>query len=176
MRMKREYGTSNPSGREEAAEELLTIDWMRQAVASLLGCPASAIDDHAEMTRMGLDSVRVMQLYGMVRRAGVEITFSELVERPTIAGWWDLVSPRLGGVGAARPALTIEETEPFDLATMQHAYWIGRSEEQAFGGVGAHFYNEFDGTCVDSPRPAQAVPALVARHGMLRASFLDDGR
>jgi hypothetical protein len=68
-----------------------------------------------------------------------------------------------------------DETSPFDLAPMQHAYWVGRGKEHQLGGVAAHFYNEFDGEGVDPQRLERAVRALLARHAQLRAVFDDDG-
>ncbi|MGV9390810.1 amino acid adenylation domain-containing protein [Streptomyces olivaceus] len=66
--------------------------------------------------------------------------------------------------------------EPFPLATMQHAYWIGRQDGQPLGGVAAHFYVELDGREVDPARLDAALRALVHRHGMLRAVFDEEGR
>jgi len=72
------------------------------------------------------------------------------------------------GAGPAR--------EEFDLAPMQHAYWIGRSEGQPLGGVGAHLYAEFDGAGVDPERLAAALHALLDRHDMLRVRVGAHGR
>lgn len=72
--------------------------------------------------------------------------------------------------------VTAVPDEPFPLAVMQHAYWIGRGEDTTLGSVAAHLYVEFDGADVDADRLDTAVRALVARHGMLRARFTDDGR
>ena len=58
---------------------------------------------------------------------------------------------------------------------MQHAYWIGRSDEQELGGVAAHLYVEFDSGHVDPTRLQEAVSQLVAAHPMLRTRFLPDG-
>ena len=64
---------------------------------------------------------------------------------------------------------------------MQHAYWIGRSDEQELGGVAAHLYVEFerdvefDGGNVDPGGLERAVSDLVAAHPMLRTRFLPDG-
>ncbi|GGT72991.1 non-ribosomal peptide synthetase [Streptomyces lateritius] len=66
--------------------------------------------------------------------------------------------------------------EPFPLALMQHAYWVGRGGSQALGAVAAHLYTEFDGSGVDPARLGAAVAALAERHPMLRARILDDGR
>jgi amino acid adenylation domain-containing protein len=58
---------------------------------------------------------------------------------------------------------------------MQHAYWFGRRHARAMNAP-SHYYFEFDGSNVDSARLASAVESLFARHPLLRARFLDDGR
>lgn len=70
---------------------------------------------------------------------------------------------------------TPDESSPFALAPMQHAYWIGRSAEQQLGAVAAHLYVEFDGEGVDPERLGAAVRELVLRHPMLRTGFRPDG-
>ncbi|WP_249416848.1 amino acid adenylation domain-containing protein [Streptomyces sp. TS71-3] len=74
------------------------------------------------------------------------------------------------------PAVGRAPDEPFPLAVMQHAYWIGRGDDTVLGSVAAHLYVEFDGSGVDQHRLEEAVRALALRHGMLRARFTDDGR
>ncbi|MFT4200459.1 amino acid adenylation domain-containing protein [Gordonia sp. (in: high G+C Gram-positive bacteria)] len=71
----------------------------------------------------------------------------------------------------------ISAERAFPLAPMQHAYWVGRSDSHALGGVAAHLYVEFDG---DAPADAAdrfraAVGELAQRHPMLRARILPDG-
>ena len=44
------------------------------------------------------------------------------------------------------------------------------------GGAGCHFYAELDGNGINPGRLERAVRAVIARHAMLRARFLDDGR
>ena len=39
--------------------------------------------------------------------------------------------------------------EPFPLAPMQHAMWVGRHDNQQLGGVAGHLYVEFDGGPID---------------------------
>ncbi|HEU4421190.1 MAG TPA: phosphopantetheine-binding protein, partial [Pilimelia sp.] len=155
---------------------------MRRDVADALDEPASSVGDDDDLLRLGLDSIGVMRLAGAWRRRGVEVTFAELVEWRTLAQWWELVAARLpGGADGFQPAAPpviaeVDESAPFPLATMQHAYWVGRADGQPLGGVGAHFYVEFDGTGVDPARLETAVRALLDRHAMLRAAFDEEGR
>ncbi|WP_255686690.1 AMP-binding protein, partial [Micromonospora okii] len=65
--------------------------------------------------------------------------------------------------------------DPFPPTDVQRAYWIGRTDTFALGGVGCHFYTEYDGVDVDLDRLAEAWNRLIARHEMLRARFLPNG-
>ncbi|MFI9645168.1 amino acid adenylation domain-containing protein [Streptomyces sp. NPDC052040] len=144
-------------------------------VGELLGLPVTDIDEDAHLIQLGLDSLSMMRIAGRCRRAGLDIAFADLMTEPTLAAWRRLVEER-GAGGEAAVTRQVDETEPFELALMQHAYWVGRAEGQQLGGVAAHFYNEFDGWDVDPARLEAAVRAVIARHGMLRVSILDDGR
>jgi yersiniabactin nonribosomal peptide synthetase len=149
---------------------------LRLTVAEILDADPDSFDEHDDLIRQGLDSISIMRIAAMLRRHGIEVRFAELAERPTLHAWHELLE-------AAQPArepaadgqAIVDESEPFDLATLQLAYWIGRGPEQSLG-VGAHFYAELDGAGVEPERLERAVRALVERHGMLRARFLDDGR
>src|SRR5687768_5825799 len=122
------------------------------------------------------------RLASRLRRAGCDVTVAELLATPTLSGWRELVQRApLSEAGVATPASDERaprdvDGEPFELATMQHAYWVGRADGQRLGGVAAHFYNEFDGEGVDPVRLEAAVRDLLVRHGMLRVRILEDGR
>ncbi|MFV2179045.1 amino acid adenylation domain-containing protein [Actinomadura sp. LOL_016] len=166
---------------------MLTREELHTLLADVLGEPAAADDNLIEL---GMDSIRLMQLTGRLRRRGVEIRFAELAERPTLGQWWDLLVER-GQVEdepvvddpaaltplapAALDPAEIEPADPFPLGLMQHAYWIGRDSGQALGSVAAHLYVELDGRAVDPGRFEDAVRALARRHPMLRVAVLDDG-
>lgn len=86
---------------------------------------------------------------------------------------------------AAVSAAAVDEPEdpyaPFPLADMQHAYWVGRGDDQVLGGVAAHLYTEFDrpaGTAapLDAARLEAAVRKLTERHPALRTRITLDGR
>ncbi|WP_412101281.1 amino acid adenylation domain-containing protein [Micromonospora maris] len=154
----------------------LTLDRMREDVAEALGCPPSLVGDDDDLLMLGLDSIALMRLASRWHSQGVPVTFSELIEWRTLAQWWTLIEQRHAEARPAPlPPVEVDESAPFGLATMQHAYWIGRADGQPLGGVGAHFYNEFDGSGVDPERLDAAVRAVLRRHGMLRAEFHADG-
>ncbi|MGW3974357.1 amino acid adenylation domain-containing protein [Streptomyces ardesiacus] len=147
------------------------------AVGELLGLPDDSLDEDAHLIQLGLDSLAMMRLAGLCRRSGVDIGFADLMAEPTLAAWRRLLEER--GEEANRAdtgTVAVDESKPFDLALMQHAYWAGRSEGQRLGGVAAHFYHEFDGHGVVPDRLEAAVRAVLDRHGMLRVAVLDDGK
>ncbi|MFF5113622.1 amino acid adenylation domain-containing protein [Streptosporangium sp. NPDC000509] len=157
-------------------------DDVREVVAQALGIPADEIDQERDLFELGLDSLTVMKLAGQWRRHGVAVTFQDLVQDPVLGSWSALLAEkaRQAPLDIPSPFLTPdpghEEEAPFALATMQHAYWIGRQDGQPLGGVAAHFYVELDGEEVDPVRLDRALRALTERHGMLRARFDDEGR
>jgi mycobactin phenyloxazoline synthetase len=53
--------------------------------------------------------------------------------------------------------------------------WVGRHDNQQFGGVAGHLYVEFDGGPTDPDRLRAAATRLSLRHPMLRVRFLPDG-
>lgn len=66
--------------------------------------------------------------------------------------------------------------EPFPLTDIQQAYWVGRNSGFELGGVGIHGYFELDCIDVDLERLNEAWNSTVARHDMMRAVILPDGR
>ncbi|WP_406143470.1 amino acid adenylation domain-containing protein [Streptomyces sp. NBC_01012] len=155
---------------------------VREAVARALRAAPQEPTGDRDLYELGLDSLTLMALVGAWRRAGSTVTFQDLTREPTLDAWTRLLAEknRGGEPSDGRPlplaSGRAEETEPFPLATMQHAYWIGRQDGQPLGGVAAHFYVELDGGAIDPARLDTAVKALVGRHGMLRAVFDDEGR
>ncbi|HEX5255404.1 MAG TPA: amino acid adenylation domain-containing protein [Mycobacterium sp.] len=156
---------------------------IRAEVAELLGVDADAVQPGSNLIGQGLDSIRIMTLAGRWRRQGIAVDFAALAETPTIEAWARLFDA--GGQGTDQQILTAEaagdadlagEDEPFSLAPMQHAMWVGRHDSQQLGGVAGHLYVEFDCSPIDAERLRTAATALARRHPMLRVRFLPDGR
>jgi bifunctional isochorismate lyase/aryl carrier protein len=70
---------------------------LQAEVAELLALPATDLLPDDNLLFAGLDSIRLMSLIERWRRAGVEATFVELAERPTLADWWELLDARRVG-------------------------------------------------------------------------------
>ncbi|MFD8339112.1 amino acid adenylation domain-containing protein [Streptomyces solisilvae] len=158
---------------------------VREAVARALNVASQELDGDRDLFELGMDSLTLMALAGAWRRDGSTVTFRDLVREPTLSAWTALLGekPRSDALPSGRLAPRTppgagqtEGAGSFPLATMQHAYWIGRQDGQPLGGVAAHFYVELDGDDVDPGRLASALTSLVRRHGMLRAVFDDEGR
>lgn len=153
-------------------------DWLRLQVRPLLSNPGRALGDDDDLIEAGLDSLQVMRLVASLGQAGVAVTFSTLIERPTLAAWWALISataPTAIKETEANAANGADDGTPFALTDVQHAYWIGRRDDQPLGGVGCHAYLELDGRHVDPNRLAAAWGRVRQSHGMLRARFHEDG-
>ncbi|MET9868841.1 phosphopantetheine-binding protein, partial [Streptomyces sp. NPDC006386] len=156
-----------------------TADELLRTVTDTFGSDTPPGEDDS-LIAWGLDSITLMRIAGSWRKQGVKVGFAELAQEPTLRAWRALLASRIRtpepGAGPTAEAPAPEPGEPFPLAVMQHAYWIGRGDDTTLGSVAAHLYVEFDGSGVDPDRLDTAVRALVRRHGMLRARFGDDGR
>ena len=75
---------------------LLTEASLQAEVAALLQEQASniGVDDNL-IEYWGLDSIRMMSLAERWRRAGIQISFVELAEQPTLTNWWKLLSHKM---------------------------------------------------------------------------------
>lgn len=66
--------------------------------------------------------------------------------------------------------------ESFPLTAIQHAYWMGRSQNKIeLGGVSTHLYFESDVVDLDLMRLESAFNTLIRRHDMLRAIIDNEG-
>lgn len=153
---------------------ILTRAQITARVAEVLGVDPAALDEDGDLIAQGVDSVRMMSLAGRWRRDGLDVDFASLVAAPSIRDWADLLT-RAERAGQPQSTPSAVEGEPFALAPMQHAMWIGRQTYQQLGGVAGHLYVEFDGGALDPDRLREAATRLAARHPMLRVEFLPDG-
>ncbi|KAF1007467.1 MAG: Phenyloxazoline synthase MbtB [Luteibacter sp.] len=144
-------------------------------LAELLDMPTERIPNDRNLIELGVDSIAMMRIAGMLRRQGVVVGFAELAAAPTFAAWRALVGETSESITQSTTSTAaFDESAPFAMAPMQRAYWLGRDEGQRLGGVAAHFYNEFDGQDIDPVRLESAVHRLLDRHAMLRAHVVDD--
>lgn len=162
---------------------------LRRMVADELDLAPEQIAGDDDLLGRGMHSLAMMKFAGRLRKAGYRINYSKLALTPTIDEWAQLLDlgddsrEPAADVDAAvditdtsgETATIADDGDDFALATMQHAYWIGRDRSQALGGVAAHLYVEFDGTGIDPDRLRRAVDRLTERHEMLRVRIGDNG-
>ncbi|OBG81799.1 non-ribosomal peptide synthetase [Mycobacterium sp. E3298] len=152
---------------------------VRAEVAELLGVGVDDVHPTTNLIGQGLDSIRMMTLAGRWRRQGIAVDFATLAETPTLEAWAKLVTAEPATEPsdhkAASESAPGADGEPFPLAPMQHAMWVGRQDSQQLGGVAGHLYVEFDGGPIDPARLRAAAKELARRHPMLRVEFLPDG-
>lgn len=151
---------------------------VRDIVAAELGIRPDEIGYDDDLVGLGMHSMKLMRLAGRWRKQGHEVRSSELALAPTISAWAELLGATAEPTPAAAPAeagAAFADGEEFPLATMQHAYWVGRRQDQRLGGVAAHLYVEFDGRGLDAEHMGRAVERLVRRHPQLRVQFTDAG-
>jgi len=161
-------------------------------LAEWFGSSVTKLSEDDNLIELGLDSIRLMALASAFESTGVSVHFAELARSPQLRSWIALVEKRAQdgeseeGEGAralasAQTQATLEAAHaralgPFDLAPMQHAYWVGRAQGQELNEVTAHFYHEFDAQDIDLQRLQQAVRVLLMRHPQLRVVITDDGK
>ncbi|MYU47720.1 hypothetical protein GTV15_07765, partial [Streptomyces sp. SID7803] len=70
----------------------LSTEEIRETVAALLEIPVAEIGPDEDLVTLGLDSLGMMNLAASWQEAGVEVTFGDLVEEPTVRAWAVLLS------------------------------------------------------------------------------------
>lgn len=75
----------------------MTLDIVRAEIAEMIGEPADYVTDDDSLIDLGLDSMRAMMLVQRWSERGVELSFAELAEQPTLAAWWALIARRQAG-------------------------------------------------------------------------------
>ena len=71
----------------------MTIDQLRDEVSELLDVGQDRLGTDENLVNLGLDSVRVMALAERLRAHGAEVTFLDMIERPTLRDWLRMVGP-----------------------------------------------------------------------------------
>lgn len=73
-----------------------SMETVRAQVAELLNESQDSFTDEEDLiNERGMDSIRIMSFVEHWRRLGVEVTFAQLAERPTLTSWWELIASRL---------------------------------------------------------------------------------
>ncbi|MBB5736252.1 yersiniabactin nonribosomal peptide synthetase [Xanthomonas arboricola] len=128
-----------------------------------------ALHRHSHFFQLGGDSLLATRLIGALDHAGFDARLGDLFDYPTLAAFAATLRPhgdRSAEVLRADPAA---RHAPFALTEVQQAYLVGRQPGFPLGGVGAHFFVEFEVAALDVARFEAAWNRLIARHDMLRA-------
>lgn len=69
----------------------LTRDRVLDELTEMLGTDARALAESQNMRDAGIDSIRIMSLVEQWQAVGARIDFLDLVERPTLGEWFELL-------------------------------------------------------------------------------------
>ena len=129
------------------------------------------------LLEIGLNSLQTMRIVNRLKQMGAVISFAELMEKPYIEKWWEILSERmkLEDLLSDQKDTKAISKESNSLTDVQYAYWIGRGKKQILGGVSCHAYFEFKGSVLDIGKLKEAWHKIQYRHPMLRARFLENG-
>ncbi|WP_256714186.1 phosphopantetheine-binding protein, partial [Pseudomonas aeruginosa] len=149
-------------------------DWLTEQLADLLGEPLAdvrALADDDDLLGCGLDSIRLMYLQERLRARGSTLDFAQLAQRPCLGAWLDLLAcaDRLSAPATVALPTAQDRDQPFELSSVQQAYWLGRGAGEVLGNVSCHAFLEFRTRDVDPQRLAAAAECVRQRHPMLRA-------
>ncbi len=142
------------------------------------------VDATADFFALGGHSLMATQLVARLRAAlDRPVSLETLFEAPTVAGLAALLRDAEQSEAHAPQTLVPEPLvpdpearfEPFPLTEVQAAYWVGRREAFALGGVAAHSYLEVERDEIDLDRLEAAWRRLIERHDMLRMVVSADG-
>lgn len=153
-----------PRGDAEAAVAGLWQELLRVPV----------VHRHSHFFQLGGDSLLATRLMGRLDQAGYTAHLGDLFNYPTLAAFAATLATADRIADTLRPD-PASRHEPFPLTDVQQAYLVGREPGFSLGGVGSHFFVEFEVEDLDVQRFEAAWDRLIARHDMLRA-VVRDGR
>jgi amino acid adenylation domain-containing protein len=161
-----------------ATEEIVAGIWQ-----IVLGFDRIGVRD--DFFELGGHSLLATRLIALLREAfRMALPLRELFEHPNVADLsLEIVrrkdSADSGDAYVPLPTIQPNRTEwyqPFPLTDIQQAYLVGRQEGFELGNLPAQIYVEFEGNGIALDQLERAVNGLIARHDMLRAVMLPDGR
>lgn len=94
---------------------------------------------------LGGDSLIATRLIAALRERQLSAPLHALFTSPELRDFCHYVQAE---AAVSLPVLVADDAaryQPFPLSDIQRSFWIGRSEQMTLGGVGSHFYIEFDG-------------------------------
>lgn len=75
-------------------DNFIALHDLQRQIQDLMPHNDTDIADDENLLEQGLDSINIMQLVSRWRSIGNKITFSQLLEKPTISAWHQLLSQK----------------------------------------------------------------------------------
>ncbi|XXY48838.1 amino acid adenylation domain-containing protein [Sorangium sp. So ce269] len=150
-------------------------------VGEVLQVDAAQLRWDVPLVEVGLESVKAIQLAERIARLSArQISPVSLIEGMTLNELLRLIAEpsASGGREGEAPIASPGDGEPeapFAPTDVQRAYLVGRESAFDLGGVGCHGYLERECDGLDLERFERAWNRVIARHGMLRSVFTEDG-
>ncbi|AVF65993.1 TPA: isochorismatase family protein [Vibrio alginolyticus] len=73
----------------------LSLASMRVDVAEILDMDLEEVDVDENLMFLGLDSIRAMTLFEAWRKQGIDIAFSDIMQKNTLREWWQMIESNL---------------------------------------------------------------------------------
>ncbi len=156
---------------------------------TLRAAPDRILPD-VELLALGMDSILLMDFARLCEtRIGIHCPLKDLFEQRTparLSAWLcqqaDSIIASVDVAVRDLPAMVImpdpsNRFQPFPLTELQYAYWVGRQEHYALGGIACHAYLEADAAQgIDHALLEHCWNELIARHDALRLVIDENGR
>lgn len=163
-------------------EEFL-VSTLQSLVRQLSAGQTREVDSRASLIDQGFQSLTLLRLFNLVGKTfGVTVPLAALADGGSLTKIANVLDAALARDVApappiAAPAIRMQRSdEPFPLTDVQRAYWIGKLAGLGLGGVGTHFYNEYEQAALDIPRLSSSLRAMIRRHPVLRCVVLPTGQ
>ncbi|KAJ3546918.1 hypothetical protein NM208_g1775 [Fusarium decemcellulare] len=141
--------------------------------AKILNYAPSKIGVDDTFMSLGGDSITAMQAVAHCRKMGLKLPVSVILQKKTIAS----IAPHCERVGAdSSIAIPIKAAEgtPFSLSPIQKRYFEQERNNARIRYNQSLFVRVKESVSLDTLQ--ESIDAIVSRHGMLRARFLQTGR
>lgn len=147
------------------------------------------VNQNASLLEHGLQSLAILQFFSQIqKRIGVMLPLATIAAGGRLVDLAEILHGELAkavdatDTAAASDAAVVpaggvvDRSAPFPLTDVQRAYWVGKSDSLELGGIGTHFYNEYECEYLDLPRLNRALNRMIERHAMLRCIVTADGQ
>lgn len=157
----------------------ITLEELCNEISISLYLESNEINGESNLFEYGMDSMDIIFWVNKFKEYKCYVSLKELYDNPKPSSWFKLLKQKTVSKQEDLPKVinlpVMKEGHPFELTSVQHAYFIGRSSHQTLGGVGCHLYQEFDGSGLCPKVLEKSIYTLINRHNMLKVKFNGDG-